>query len=101
MPDDEIASLFGTVLREQPEFKPATPADSVDINKRIKLVTAALAATLNKPYCMVIHTDDGPDGLSGKWGIDEPDPAGPARRHDRYCGGAHDGSATRAGFSRP
>jgi len=101
MPDDELASVFGTVLREQPEFKPSSPAQSVDTNQRIKVVTRALAAALNKPFSMVIHTDPRPDGLSGVWGVDEPDPAGPARRPDGYMDGAHDGSATRRGFSGP
>ncbi len=101
MPDKEVASLFGSVLREQPEFKPASPAKSVHTNQRISAVACALAAMLNKPYCMVIHTDPRADRMSGAWGVDEPDPAGPARWHDGYNDGAHDGSATRPGFSGP
>ena len=92
MPAREVAQHLGRVLRECDEFKAPTPADTVDKNRRIGEVAAALVRSIDSDFMMVIHTDQ------GRWGIDEPDPAGPARWYDGYSGGAHNGSATRSRF---
>lgn len=95
MPAKEIAQRFGSVLRNFPEFKAKRPGELYDLNDRLSMVTAALAQSIDNDFMMVIHTD------GGRWGVDEADPAGPARWPDGYQGGAHDGSARRVGFSAP
>ena len=93
MPEKEIAQRLGSVLRTFPEFSAKRPADLCSLNDRLTVITAALASCVDNDFAMVIHTDH------GKWGVDEPDPAGPARWHEGYCGGAHDGSSGRGRFS--
>lgn len=95
MPHAEIAIHLGRVLRSCAEFKPASPAGSVDTNRRISVVARQLAEAIDNSFAMVIHTDQ------GQWGVHEPDPAGPARWPEGYNSGAHDGSATRFRISGP
>lgn len=93
MPAQEISQYLGRVLRDQPEFKAASPGRLPDMNERISAVCAALVRAIDTQRMMVIATEDG----SHRFGVEEPDPAGPARWYDGYMGGAHDGSASRRG----
>ncbi|WP_336973438.1 hypothetical protein [Sphingobium aromaticiconvertens] len=75
----DLVNYFATLLREDFSFK-RSGENVLDLSSRASRMAETLARYVDGPNRMVIETDPvDPLGTLGRWGADEPDPAGPPR----------------------
>lgn len=89
LPKEEIIEEVASVLLQQDEFQVKRQGDFTMRDARIKYIADHVARVLDNKWSMVIHADRRGDGMSGEWGVTEPDPAGLAKRPPGYNGGHH------------